>query len=57
MTNSQLKIAIEEKIKTHKRAIDDVPWPYQKKEIEIKIKAFQEVIEMMEGPNGHTNNP
>ena len=56
MTNSQLKIAIEEKIKTHKRAIDDVPWSSQKEKVEAKIEAFNEVIEMMEGPNGHTNN-
>jgi len=51
----QLKIAIKEKIKNHKRAIAYIPWSTQKKEIEVKIKAFQEVLEMMEGPDGYKN--
>ena len=55
MIPSPLKIAIEEKIRNHERAIDDVPWTTQKKEIEAKIKAFQEVLEMMEGPDGYKN--
>ena len=56
MTLSQLKIAIEEKIKTHKRAIDNIPWSSQKKEIEVKIDAFKEVIGMIDGPN-NDNTP
>ena len=51
MTLSQQKIALEEKIKTHKRAVNDVPWPNQKALIEAKIEAFNEVKEMIEGPN------
>jgi len=56
MTPSQLIIAIQGKIKTHERAVDAVPWLSQKQQLEVKIKAFQEVIGMIEGATNIDDN-
>jgi len=52
----QLKIAIEERIKTHERAVDAVPWLSQKQQLEAKIRAFKEVLGMIEGPTNIDDN-
>lgn len=51
ISTPKLKITIQEAIKKHERAIDDVPWSTQKSEIKVKIKAFKEVLEMIDGPD------
>ena len=50
MTPSQLKLILEDKIKTHERAIDNVPWSQQKSQITAAIRAYEKVLEMIDGP-------
>ena len=50
MTLSQLIIVIEEKIKIHERAIPNLPHFNDRDHVRAKIRAFQEVLETIEGP-------
>jgi len=50
LSTPQLKIVIQEQIKTHERAIDNVSWSQQKSQITAAIRAYEKVLEMIDGP-------
>jgi len=50
MTPSQLKIAIEEEIKIHEWAVANLPWLEHKSQVKAGIRAYEKVIEMIDGP-------
>ena len=52
MTFSKLKLILEEKVKTHERALECLRYNDQEK-VEIKIKVYKEILEIIAGPNGN----
>jgi len=57
MTLSQLKIWLQEQVKTHERSINDVHWSEQKSQVNAAIRAYKKVIEMIDGPTIDDNTP
>ena len=51
MDNTKLKLILKDKIKAHKEAINHLTWKCDKWQVEIKVKVYEEILEVINGHN------